>query len=182
MKPGRKRIDLAGKRFGCWVVITYVESRKPRWLCICDCGARVAVLGDSLRRGASKSCGCLRRARATKHGMSRSREYRAWQRLKQRCFNPRNSSYEYYGDRGILPCESWTNSFEEYFADTGPCPAGCSLDRIDVNGPYAPWNVRWSDAKQQAQNRRPQRARAAVKRRRLEQAKRLPPSLDDPPF
>jgi hypothetical protein len=39
-----------------------------------------------------------------------------------------------------------------------------------------------ADDKQQFQNRRPRRASAAVKRRQFEQAERLPPPLDDPPF
>jgi hypothetical protein len=113
--------------------------------------------------------------------MTESREYQAWTNMKQRCFNSRHDRYEYYGGRGISVCDEWL-AFEGYFADTGPRPAGCSLDRIDPNGNYEPSNWRWADAKQQARNRRPQQARAAVKRRRPEQAERSPPPLYDPPF
>jgi hypothetical protein len=97
--------------------------------------------------------------------------------MKQRCFNPRHAAYERYGGRGISVYEEWL-PFEGYFADTETRPEGCSLDRIDVNGNYEPSNVKWSDAKQQAQNRRPPRARVAVKRRQAEPS----PPLDDPPF
>jgi hypothetical protein len=174
-----KRIDLTGKRFGRLVVPAYAGGEK--WFCVCDCGVRVVVRGDRLREGKTKSCSCLRRellkARATKHGMSRSREYRSWTSMKSRCFDPRATGFEFYGGRGILVCERWANSFEEFFADMGTRPAGRSLDRINPNGNYGPGNCRWADTKQQAQNRRPQRAHTAAKRRQIE-----PPPLDDPPF
>jgi hypothetical protein len=65
-----------------------------------------------------------------------------------------------------------------WIADTETRPPGCTLHRINNDDGYRPGNVQWADAKQQAQNRRPRRAkRAVVKRRRVE-----PPPLDDPPF
>lgn len=174
-------IDLTGKRFGRWVVAAYAGNKK--WSFVCDCGARRVVRGKILRKGETKSCGCLSKelakARATKHGMTGTPEYNSWTSMKQRCLNPCATGFKNYGGRGISICERWANSFEEFFADVETRPPGCSLDRKNNDGNYTPDNYRWADAKQQIQNRRPQRRRAAMKRRQVEP---LPPPLDDPPF
>lgn len=48
--------------------LTVIErDSKPRgrhYLCRCDCGKDVVVLGALLRSGGRKSCGCLRREQA----------------------------------------------------------------------------------------------------------------------
>jgi hypothetical protein len=120
----------------------------------------------------------LAKARVTKHGMYRSPEYQSWLAMKARCSNPNNSGFEYYGGRGISVCEEWSKNFLAFFADVGPRPGpGFSLDRIDVNGSYAPGNVRWADGKQQIQNRRRRQARAVTERRRPE---RLLPLIEIP--
>ena len=45
-------------------------------------------------------------------------------------------------------------SFDEWFAELGPRPEGCSVDRIDNLGHYEPGNVRWATHKEQCNNRR----------------------------
>lgn len=60
-------IDLAGKRFGRLTVIRKVDhplkvkNRKRYWLCKCDCGNLKVILGLNIRKGYTKSCGCLRK-------------------------------------------------------------------------------------------------------------------------
>jgi hypothetical protein len=87
-------------------------------------------------------------ARST-HGLSRTRTYRLWSGIKNRCA----STHPYYGGRGITLCDRW-QSFVNFFEDVGEIPAGMSVDRIDSDRPYEPGNVRLLDAKGQARNRR----------------------------
>lgn len=52
--------NLIGQRFGRLTVIHRVESgTSTKWHCKCDCGNECDVFANSLKRGSSKSCGCL---------------------------------------------------------------------------------------------------------------------------
>lgn len=80
--------------------------------------------------------------------------YKIWSNIKQRCFNPDNPRYKDYGGRGVIMCDRWRDSFEEFFSYVGDRPKGKSLDRIDNNGNYEPGNVRWTTTKEQNINSR----------------------------
>ena len=55
-------LDLIGKKFNNLSVIKRVENTKhgkTKWLCKCDCGNTVEVVGSNLINGNTKGCGCL---------------------------------------------------------------------------------------------------------------------------
>ena len=91
---------------------------------------------------------------AKKHGMEGSVEYKAWAEAKQRCHNPSNEKFKWYGARGISVCDEWRNDFVAFYKHIGPRPAGFELDRINNDAGYEPGNVRWASKTENVRNRR----------------------------
>lgn len=100
---GRKAKDLTGKRFGKLTVIKRVENRvyrngyeTPQWLCKCDCGNDVVVIGKNLtkKNGATKSCGCFARENMSK-------------------VKKKYNTYDLSGEYGI----GYTSKGEEFYFD-----------------------------------------------------------------
>lgn len=159
--------DLTGQRFGRLVVVERVGSslsREATWRCLCDCGNERIICGSSLRRGGSKSCGCLRdeieSAIHSTHRKTKSRLYNVWSHMIQRCYNPSNTAYKRYGGRGVSVCDEWRNDFMIFYEwamangyDENAAFHQCTIDRIDNDKGYSPGNCRWVDAKTQNNNK-----------------------------
>jgi hypothetical protein len=137
-----------------------VGSRNRVYLAECSCLNWTRVRGADLKRGATRSCGCLHHGlvggRNTTHGLTGHPLYGAWSDMLRRCLNPNDANYARYGGRkttlcpdGINVCAQWQgrDGFPHYLADVGERPApGWQLHRVDNDGGYEPSNVRWVTA------------------------------------
>lgn len=67
------------------------------------------------------------------------------QQMVQRCYNPNNKDYKYYGKKGVKVYEKWRenpNAFYEWAINNG-YKEGLTIDRINPDGNYEPDNCRW---------------------------------------
>lgn len=159
------RKDETGNIYGRLSVTCYGGTQvKPSgqkyctWVCLCACGNVITVAASALRQGATQSCGCLQKERASssskKHGASRSPSYSSYRKMLERCLIESCAAYENYGGRGITVCDRWLESYENFLEDMGERPEGLSLDRIDNSLGYSVENCRWATKSVQGFNRR----------------------------
>ena len=127
--------------------------------CRCDCGNVKLIVATNVVDGTVKSCGCMHDDLLKTHGLSKSRLYRIWRGMNDRCFNEKSHAYSNYGGRGITICDEWIGEqgllcFIDWANQNGYSD-DLSIDRINVNGNYEPSNCRWADDETQLENRRP---------------------------
>ena len=151
-----------GTRFGHQVTISLPRSEsrddgKPNEVLVdvrCDCGSDRSVLVKNLLNGDSQSCGC-----ATDHyayrGLSKQHPalYKCWTNMRERCLNPGNVAYRFYGGKGVTVCGEWRDAVTGFpafaaWAKGQAYEPGLTIDRIDPDGNYEPANCRWITARE----------------------------------
>lgn len=153
--------NLIGQRFGRLMVVKRASSvgSEAAWECVCDCGNIAIGRSYNLRKGLKTSCGCRLREvlilRNTTHGLCGEDEYNTWNKMIQRCENPKCAGFGNYGGRGITVCRRWRRSFRTFLEDMGHRPSReMTLERRDTNGDYTPSNCVWATWVTQNRNRR----------------------------
>jgi hypothetical protein len=153
--------EMVGKKIGSLTVISFSEIRNGRsyWNVICDCGESKNVRIDALKPNSTcnKCKSNKQRLRMLEHGDTHTMIYDIWRGIKARCNNPKSPCYNRYGGRGIKICDEWSKSYKKFKDYVSKLDnfglKGYSLDRINNDGNYEPGNVRWADAKTQANNK-----------------------------
>lgn len=103
MGKASNSLDLIGQRFGRLTVVRRVENhifpsgrQKSKWLCKCDCGNEVIVIGSNLtKKNGTKSCGCYA------------------QECMHKSKNKKYNTYDLTGKYGI----GYTTNGEEFYFD-----------------------------------------------------------------
>lgn len=134
--------------------------------CLCDCGNEITSQWTNVNQGNVKSCGCLQSETSSNtvkimqeknfvHGDSKkktkfNRLYNVWCRMRQRCYNPKQEKYKWYGGSGIRICDEWLDdylSFKNWALSNG-YKDDLTIDRIDVTKDYSPENCQWLTAQE----------------------------------
>lgn len=133
---------LEGKKYNKLTILKYLRSNKLYkrvYLCQCDCGNLVELVGSSVKSGNNKACGCQKgnpTHRLTNHPL-----YQKHADMKTRCSNENNEFYYCYGAKGIKVCDEWLDfkSFYTWAINNG-WKEGLTIERVDSSKDYEPDN------------------------------------------
>ena len=171
--------DLTGERFFRLTVLYRTKNKvynrknkkvsKTTWHCIRDCGTEIDVVGESLKQGLTKSCGCwndeCRKNPSIKCHTSNTLDWRKdseynwlyerYRGILRRCGYCSNQENKNYKGRNIKVDSLWLEDYNNFkiWALNNGAQKDLTIDRIDVNGNYEPNNCRWITCKIQQRNK-----------------------------
>lgn len=167
MTAKRRKLDQAtGQTINnCKIVDGYylkTRSGKNRLYVICEClkcHNQFEIRYDTLNHLHGDNCPQCNIKAYGKRCRKPVRDHKLWQiwwAMKTRCYKETSHMYKNYGARDITVCQEWLDSYENFYewSISNGYGAGLSLDRIDDNGNYEPFNCQWVDQKTQANNTR----------------------------
>lgn len=151
-------IDMSGRRIGTLLILgraaASTKAGSARWCYRCDCGGEGEANGTRLRTTQMTCPSCAKRTHGHTLRGKTSSEYMSYRGMIQRCYSPNFNRYSRYGGRGIIVCERWRISFDNFLADMGLKPRSrMSLERVNNDGNYESSNCIWASATEQNRNR-----------------------------
>lgn len=155
--------DITGQRNGSLTAVSRTDKKTSNgdylWTFVCDCGNTRDVSIGAFSSKKNLSCKLCAKKRVTEekttHGFNKNHKtYKAWCKIKERCYNENSRDYQTYGARGITMSESFRNDFLAFYSEIGEAPSkDHSVDRIDHTKGYVQGNIRWATSFQQARNK-----------------------------
>lgn len=147
-----------GDVFGRLTVVDNTLSIGNRAACKvrCSCGKSedFIVKQSYLKKGATRSCGCLLDEARKTHGEAMTRLYHIWKGMKDRCRHSNRNYAKWYVENGISYSSEWEQyiPFRDWALSHG-YSASLTLDRIDSTKGYSPSNCRWATREEQSNNK-----------------------------
>jgi hypothetical protein len=172
MGTANQLIEMVGRQFGKWTVIARAGKDTDggaMWLCRCSCeyATERVQSGRILRKGLTKSCGCVQ-AHGHTVGGKRSPTLESHRAMIQRTGNPNHQRFPFYGANGVTVCDG-LREFKGFLAILGVRPQGSTLGRFGDTGNYScgacpqclsngwPRNCAWQTDAEQKQTARTKR-------------------------
>jgi len=149
----KKAENVVGKIFNKLKVVEQISVKGDKTYCICEClcgnDKIIKVAYTDLKRGRTKSCGCIAKGINKKHGMTHTRIYNIWNKMIGKCYNIKNRSYKFYGERGIIVSNEWLDeetgfiNFYNWAMDNGYTEE-LFINRKNADDCFSPINCTWS--------------------------------------
>lgn len=148
--------DYLDKTINGFKIIGLGKSGKNRlYECLClKCNSVSFKSLGCLKNRLNPHCGCEQyESSKRKHGLYKSREYKAWLNMKARVCNKNTPMYKIYVERYARDIDPRWMTFDNFISDMGYMPDPKStLERVDNSRGYWPDNCIWASAAVQARN------------------------------